>query len=184
MCSNDSYRMFSTDITSGAAAIACNNNATLIKRGDLRQSTGNSTNDGMSQNAITSMVFADPSTKNQVKIGNYASIGSSATSGVAIGSSATANGSRGTALGYASEASGAYSVALAGSQASSNGELAVGMKTGFTNVGYNNSAYRLISGVYDGQSAHDAVTVGQINATIDAINAALNTTIPHIGAGA
>ena len=146
------------------------------------QTTGTSTTDVMSQNATTSMVYADPTSKNQVKIGNYASIGSSATHGVAIGSSATVNGGRGTALGYASEASGAYSVALAGSQASSNGELAVGMKTGFTNVGYNNSAYRLISGVYDGQSAHDAVTVGQINATIDAINAALSTNIPHIGA--
>lgn len=37
-------------------------------------------------------------------------------------------------------------------------------------------------GVHDGQLANDAATVGQINATIDAINTALNTNIPHVGA--
>ena len=35
-----------------------------------------------------------------------------------------------------------------------------------TSWGYNNSNYRLISGVYDGQSTHDAATVGQLPATL------------------
>ena len=35
------------------------------------------------------------------------------------------------------------------------------------NNGYNNSNYRLLSGIYDGQSAHDAATVGQITPTTD-----------------
>lgn len=52
-----------------------------------------------------------------------------------------------------------------------------------SNNGYNNSNYRLLTGVYDGQSANDAVNVGQINALIDAINAAASLSIPHIGAG-
>ena len=39
-----------------------------------------------------------------------------------------------------------------------------------------------VGGVHDGQLANDAVTVGQVNAVIDAINTALSTNIPHIGA--
>ncbi len=60
------------------------------------------------------------------------------------------------------------------------GELNIG--TGGNNVGYSNTDYRVIGGVHDGQDAHDAVTVEQVNGLIDAINTALSTSIPHIGA--
>lgn len=76
------------------------------------------------------------------------------------------------------------SIALgAYSKPTSSGELNIGTGNSTTNVGYNNSNYRLLTGVYDGQSANDAVNVGQINALIDAINAAASLSIPHIGAG-
>lgn len=61
------------------------------------------------------------------------------------------------------------------------GEVNVGTGNNSTE-GFNSSNYRVIGGVYDGQTDHDVATVGQINATIDAINTALNTSIPHIGA--
>lgn len=68
------------------------------------------------------------------------------------------------------------------SKANRQGEVNVGLVTGETTGGYNNTAYRVIGGVHDGQLANDATTVGQINALIDAINTALSTNIPHIGA--
>ena len=48
------------------------------------QTTGNSTTDVMSQNATTSMVFQDPSTKRTIQIGDGASAGNYS-EGVAIG---------------------------------------------------------------------------------------------------
>lgn len=68
-----------------------------------------------------------------------------------------------------------------GASVTHTGEVNIGSVTS-TAYGYNNSNYRLLTGLYDGQSAHDAVTVEQVNATIDAINTALSTNIPHIGA--
>lgn len=60
------------------------------------------------------------------------------------------------------------------------GEVYVGPSSSF--AGFNSTNYRVIGGVHDGQTDHDVATVGQINATIDAINTALSTNIPHIGA--
>lgn len=70
------------------------------------------------------------------------------------------------------------------------GRFSIATRTGELNIGtgshptegFNSTNYRVIGGVHDGQSAHDAVTVAQVNATIDAINTALSTNIPHIGA--
>lgn len=67
------------------------------------------------------------------------------------------------------------------SMATRTGELNIGTGTN-TTAGFNSTNYRVIGGVHDGQDAHDAVTVGQVNSVIDAINTALNTSIPHIGA--
>jgi hypothetical protein len=86
--------------------------------------------------------------------------------GVAIGSAASA-ANMGVAIG-------------ANAKATVRGQFDI--SSGTNNEGYNNTNYRLITGVHDGQSAHDAVTVGQVNAVIDAINTALSTNIPHIGA--
>lgn len=189
------------------------------------QTTGTSTTDVMSQNATTSMVFADPATQNKIKIGSGAgaTLGTDAieighnsvannTSSLAVGSNAESRGENSGAFGCGAQANSASSISIgytaqtasnasygmaigsgtvtnhswsvalgAGARTSAQGELNIG--TGLsTTKGYNSSNYRLISGVYDGQNAHDAATVGQINATIDAINTALSTSIPHIGA--
>lgn len=189
------------------------------------QTTGTSTTDVMSQNAVSSMVFANPGTDTRVKIGAAASssiaddgieIGHSAAAlsqngiaigpsssvanftqgGIAIGGSSHASGSEAVALGYSTYAQSekalalgrgtyanhSFSVALgAGATTSAAGEINVGTGSIYTTKGYNGTNYRLISGVHDGQSAYDAMTVGQANALIDAINTALGSSIPHIG---
>lgn len=177
------------------------------------QTTGTSTTDVMSQNAVTSMVFADPATQYKIKIGAGTST-SEGSNAVEIGHNAKADGSTAVALGYSSRAQSTYSIALGASsgdnytgyegcisigrdsKAKAKGAVALGIGSGYTGMavgemhigtdnttyGYNSSNYRLLSGLYDGQSAHDAVTVEQVNATIDAINTALSTNIPHIGA--
>ncbi len=189
------------------------------------QTTGTSTTDVMSQDATTKMIFNDPSTKYQIKIGAGSGVGNS--NNVAIGRNATAayynslavggyawtdanyttavgykaygikeggtalgymsstgnTSTYGTALGAHSNVDGTYnySVALgARSRVTRSGEVNVG--TGNGSYGFNSTKYRVIGGVHDGQLANDAATVGQINATIDAINTALNTNIPHVGA--
>jgi hypothetical protein len=89
-----------------------------------------------------------------------------------------------TAIGYntlAGNRSETSTVALgAYAKTTRTGEVNIG--TGGQNQGYNSTDYRVLGGVHDGQLAQDAVTVAQVNATIDAINAALSTNIPHIGA--
>ena len=139
------------------------------------QTTGTSQTDVMSQNAVTSMIYNDPSAKTQVKIGNGASsnktrsiaIGDSATASknmaTALGNGATANGERAVALGVGATTGNNYgSVALgAQSVATRAGEVNVG--AGATSYGYNNTSYRIIGGVHDGQDLHDAATVAQGN---------------------
>lgn len=127
------------------------------------QSYGSSTTDVMSQSAVTGLVY-DGYTSTRVKLGNSATAWHYS---AALGSNASANYGGSVALG-------AYS------SVSNVGEVNIG--TSKTDYGYNNTNYRLLSGVHDGQGANDAVTVAQVNDTIDAINTALSTNIPHIGA--
>lgn len=124
------------------------------------QTTGTSTTDVMSQNATTSMVFADPSTRKLVRIGNNSSAG---TRGLALGEWAVASGSTGsTAIGVGATASASGAVALgAGSNATTQGEVNIGSQ--YQNEGYNSSNYRLLTGLYDPQSAHDAATKGYVD---------------------
>lgn len=172
------------------------------------QTTGTSTTDVMSQNAVTSMVFADPSTKEKVNIAStntpigektvvigYATSGeqryavgigyfarSNGDSSVSLGPFAksfqasqisignTVNNSRtfyaegSIAIGWQSQLENRGSIALgafSGSTSIAQGEMNIGSRD--TSYGYNNSNYRLISGVYDGQGLHDAATVAQGN---------------------
>lgn len=144
------------------------------------QTTGTSTTDVMSQNAVTSMVYADPATRYNVRIGEGAT-GNPPSGGAVILGAANTSSPNAITIGEGANALGAGSIALgSGSKTNVVGEMNIG--THWTSNGYNNSLYRLISGVYDGQNAHDAVTVGQVNSVIDSINSALNTNIPHIGA--
>lgn len=139
------------------------------------QTTGTSTTDVMSQNAVTGMIFADPDMLYRVKIGNSST--SSANNTIAIGTDSSATEISCIAIGgqavarsnYAAVAIGANSLATGQgsialgrcSSASQRGEMNIGSTQ--TSYGYNNSNYRLLTGLYDGQSAHDAATVAQGN---------------------
>ena len=170
------------------------------------QTTGTSTTDVMSQNAVTSMIFADPATQYKIKIGAGTStsegsdaieIGHNAAAtkikSIALGVGTSAAGNRSTAIGQASnvEVDNALAVGGAGVRYGSNSGVAIGyaaevgvnkpgaialgaysspsatgeMNIGSSNTacGYNSSNYRLLTGLYDGQSAHDAATLAQGN---------------------
>lgn len=122
-----------------------------------------------------------------VAIGNTAGVGRGWES-IAIGYNSYTNSGQDTgdnvAIGsstYAGNSSATSTVALgAYAKTTRTGEVNIG--TGGQNQGYNSTDYRVLGGVHDGQLAQDAVTVAQVNATIDAINTALSTNIPHIGA--
>lgn len=117
-------------------------------------------------------------------MGSNAHTGANVSAGVALGFNSNAGANNGIAIGRNAsipQAAHQNSVALGSfAQTTRKGEMNIG--TGGYNVGFNNTDYRLIGGVHDGQQAHDAVTVEQVNATIDAINTAMGTSIPHIGA--
>ena len=103
---------------------------------------------------------------------------------IAIGSGADVESDEGIAIGSATVPANARgSIAIGDSSGGNiNAKGMVDFGTSSTSNGYNSTNYRLITGIHDGQNAHDVATVGQINATIDAINLALNTNIPHVGA--
>ena len=157
------------------------------------QTTGTSQTDVMSQNAVTSALFSDPSTGRNVSIGN-SSAGASA---VSIGSGTYGNGSQSVAIGLNANTYGGDDAVAIGTQArarrngsvgigyyanngtdgvrgsvsigsyskaTSQGEMNIG--TSDTSYGYNNTNYRLLSGVHDGSNAHDAVTVGQLDGRV------------------
>lgn len=164
----------------------------------IAQTTGSSTTDVMSQDATTKMVYPDTfSTKHNVILssgtgfvqGNYnVVIGNSpavtANNNVAIGDQSYSNKDQCVLLGsYTNTTGGAYAVALGTySSAWEKGVVSVGDSSGTHTNLYNNTQYRKIVNVYDGSNAHDVVTVGQVNSLITAINTALNTNIPLIGA--
>lgn len=145
---------------------------TLLTSNTISQSTGTSTTSVMSQSATTSMVFADPSIKQKVQIGEGArttgtysvAIGKSAQAtkdiAVALGSNTAATGDNAIAIGQASIARAKGSIAIGRSaEATTQGTVVFNMADNF---GYNNTQYMLITGLYDGQNDHDAATVGQI----------------------
>ncbi|MBO7715528.1 MAG: hypothetical protein J6S85_18340 [Methanobrevibacter sp.] len=138
--------------------------------------TGNSNQLVMTQNATTSMVYADAVNKTKVKIGgnitgNY---------GVQIGYVGTENGDRSVSIGHMGSGNSAdsvnigessrveygapYSVALGSySYTTMQGQVDISTLKSTNTYGYNNSQYRLLTGLYDGQSNHDAATVAQGN---------------------
>lgn len=124
---------------------------------------------------------------NSVAIGNNAHVARGFQS-IAIGANSFANSGQNTgnnvAIGFNANAGAgsATSTVALGAYASANRAGEVNIGTGSNGTGYNSTNYRVLGGVHDGQLAQDAATVAQVNATIDAINTALNTNIPHIGA--
>lgn len=124
------------------------------------QTAGASTTSVMSQDATTSMVYADPSTRTRVK----------------IGVSSDATGYSAVAVGQGASATGSTSIAFAGGATSTKGVVQMGLNAtpGWGTYGYNDSNYRLLSGLYDPQSAHDAATKGYVDGLVGNIASALN----------
>lgn len=144
------------------------------------QTLGTSTADVMSQNAISSLIFGNISRQDRIHLGNTSaggdysvSIGKGAlVSGgytTAVGASASIFNSEATALGAQSYAGADSSVALGfGAKATKKGEVNIGTSNASSpqNYGYNSSAYRLLTGLYDPQSAHDAATKGYVDTAV------------------
>lgn len=182
------------------------------------QTPGTSTTDVMSQNAVTSMVFADPATQQKIKIGANTSssgprqvvIGERADGGSGAENIAIGYNSLGTSDGYNDSVSigreakvyrSAWAVALgyestvvdgsggvaigAGSRATQRGQVdfsSVGPNT--TGRGYNNSNYRLLTGLYDPQNAHDAANKEYVDSAIIQSGTAAPTTSTAAAVGA
>ena len=91
--------------------------------------------------------------------------------GVAIGAGALSTGPNySIAIGHDAQASNSDAIAIGtGSRATRVGEINIGTTNGSQYKGYNSSNYRLLTGVYDGQSAHDAATVGQTIGTSETL---------------
>lgn len=174
---NGNTAVVTTQVSDGTEA----NTYTLLKSTQVLQTTGTSTTDVMSQNAVTSMVYADPSTKQKVQIGSQsaaagvASIAlgynASATKpyAVAVGPGTTSGTSSGNAftiaIGSAASATGQHSVALGSlSSATEKGQFDIGCSNGTS--GYNNTGYRLLTGVHDPVNAHDAATKGYVDTAV------------------
>lgn len=124
------------------------------------QTTGTSTTDVMSQNATTSLVYADPGATRKIQIGYSANV--TQVQSAAIGDNASCTASGGVALG-------AYS------NCSSVGVVSI--NTSIPSLGYNNSYYRLLKGLYDPQSDHDAATKGYVDTAVASAGASeINST--------
>lgn len=153
--------------------------------GNRVQTTGTSTTDVMSQNAVTSMVYNDPGTKKNIVIGG-GTIGS-ATDPVVIGRAASVRGNYAIAIGSAAgsqvtNAPGAISLG-AFSEAGVQGQMDISLASATSQAkaanGYAGSGYRLLTGLYDPQSAHDAATKGYVDTVASAIT--MTTTDPGEG---
>lgn len=108
-------------------------------------------------------IYADGTNRTKIKIGSNAS--AAGFSSTALGDHSSASQNYSAALGYYATAAEVASIAIGPySRTNYRGEVNIGSTQTF--YGYNNSNYRLLSGVYDGQSAHDAATVGQLPATL------------------
>lgn len=142
------------------------------------QTTGTSTTDVMSQNAVTSMVYADPSTQTKVKLGYNAQ--NNGVNTVVIGAGAQTGANRAIAIGASCYAVPLSSVAIGyGARSTTQGQFDIGENSGVSS-GYNNSNYRLLTGLYDPQNAHDAATKGYVDPTTDS-SAPTTATVGRLG---
>lgn len=135
------------------------------------QSTGTSTTNVMSQKAVTDTIFEENDT-GRIKIGtNSDAKASSVSIGEGAGQYSAGNTIYSVALGAYSGRnlpSGiSFSVAL-GSYATPTRKGEVNIGTGTTTNGYNSTKYRVLGGVHDPQSDHDAATKGYVDGLIGA----------------
>ena len=160
------------------------------------QWAGTSTTDVMSQNATTKMIYPSYSgtvlkaikiigqspsttTSEEVSIG-YGITGAAGRASVGMGYQAKNSGERSVAIGNYARATADGSIAIGeGAYASTRGEMNIGTSTSAsygTSYGYNNTAYRLLTGLYDPQNDHDAATKGYVDTAVAGAGAATFTT--------
>lgn len=173
----------SVSVNGTAVAPDANKNVNItIPAPSVVQTTGTSTTDVMSQNAVTSMVFADPSTTRRVQIGDQAD--ANKTDAIAIGWRAYATANYAISIGWDSRGTwqGSIAIGMGANTHHAAGSIALGAYSGYsvttgqrmaqgqmhigtssTGFGYNNSYYRLLSGLYDPQTDHDAATKGYVD---------------------
>ena len=152
-----------------------NSAMTKIKIGNRTYTTGDRT--------IAIGNFANAPGKDSLAIGAGTGVGqcsySPSEGGIAIGYRAKQSGGPGglvgkygIAIGYlantASAGDGAISLG-AYSNATQKGQMDISTLATTNTYGYNNSQYRLLTGLYDGQTAHDAATYGQLNTRLDGL---------------
>lgn len=163
------------DVVIGPAAGTASDGAVAIGRGAKAGPTSYS----YTATAIAIGQYATASSGGSIALGGgFDSTTTKATasggSSIAIGSPATASGTRSMALGHGASAPYANSVAI-GNNATTTlaGEVNIG--AGGSGRGYNSSNYRLLSGVYDPQSDHDAATKGYVDTAVASAAQAYST---------
>lgn len=155
-------------------------NATVDTYCNYNIAIGNQVQIASNNNNVVIGMSASSTGQNNTVLGQQARNLSYSSNTIAIGKDAITGADGTVVIGQGASSYSASSVALGkGAYPTRQGEVNVSCDN---TTAFNNTTYRVIGGVYDGQTAHDVATVGQINATIDAINTALNTNIPHIGA--
>lgn len=163
---------------SGSNAVAIGNTSTA--KGTSSVSIGTYSSTGNSNYAVAVGPSASASATNAVAIGfgtniagNYGvAIGSNTANvpyaAVSIGYNIDSHSSDGVAIGHSASTANSTSGAIAlGTKASAtrSGEMNIG-SVGDTNFGFNNTEYRLLSGVHDPVGAHDAATKGYVDTLV------------------
>lgn len=101
--------------------------------------------------------------------GGNSTYGARASNAIAIGNGFTdVYGNSSVAIGGSAtvDRNVTYAIALGNSsKATMKGQMQIGLSDGSTN-GYNNSQYRLLTGLYDPQSDHDAATKGYVDTAV------------------
>lgn len=115
------------------------------------QTTGTSTTDVMSQESTSQMIFPSgfETSKDRIVVGDNAAV--SAAKGIAIGQRAVSSHAGSVAIGH-----GAITHVV--------GEVSIN-STYNTSYGYNNTSYRLLTGLHDPVNAHDAANKQYVDAT-------------------
>lgn len=169
------------------------------------QTTGTSQSNVMSQNAVSGMIWKNTSTENSIRIGQsggggyhsvvitpdgafvnsnvndavaigpQTTVSSGADNAVAIGNNSHAAGASAVAVGSRAHAV-AHSVAIGrNAKASVKGQFDISTRYDTNTDGYNNSQYRLLTGLYDPQSDHDAATKGYVDTAVASAGAPVYT---------
>ena len=150
------------------STIAIGTSAEATKRGDVAVGDGAKVS---GKNSISIGHNSECTHDNCIAIGYTAKVASStAVNGIAIGYGANSSGENnlvvGNNAGIGGTSSGLarYSVALgAYSKPTLKGQVDISTLGSTNTYGYNDSQYRLLSGLYDPQYAHDAATKGYVD---------------------